>query len=594
MENIETSLRIKIRKPNGEIKSIKRTEPVKALKTFDEYTSPEFSVLGIPFGGPVEGRDSDGEAFHKGTDIMLNVGDTRPVTYYHGYGPDDPYEWQEQPVVIGMAKLASVSKKGYMFDVRLDPTEPLAQRIIANPAGAKSSSGAVGHLVRVGKAGLIDIWPLGELALFDTNEWRLPANDYAVVTAKTSQPEAEVEAEQVKTEAAQCPSITQTTINKDIKKMENEIEVPEVKPEVKTPDFDYSKMAEALKPTIENAVSAKFEALVNEEPEIKATPAVKKVSQVGFAGDVKAGFLHWMKTGQKNSMLKADLQEGDATEGGYLVPEDFVPQIFEKADERSVAVRAGAMVITTSLDVVNIPIEGTQASWSLTSEESSYGTSALEFDQVSATVYKSTVSPKISEELLADNKTNLESWLIGKLGRRFAVHENLYTIAGTGSTQPQGVLYGGTAGLTFDDTNTIAVGEIPELMGKLKEAYQLGANFTMERATFFYLQGLTGNQFQLWQPNMGVPLDARGNNADGVLMNKPVFFSDAMGSYTTTAHQSVVYGDWSMYALVRNSNITVLRNPYLYGATGQVVFHFKTRWGGVVTQAEAFQIGRQA
>ena len=35
--------------------------------------------------------------------------------------------------------------------------------------------------MRYGEAGLIDVWPVGELAIFDTNEWRRPANELAVV-----------------------------------------------------------------------------------------------------------------------------------------------------------------------------------------------------------------------------------------------------------------------------------------------------------------------------------------------------------------------------------------------------------------------------
>jgi HK97 family phage major capsid protein len=83
-------------------------------------------------------------------------------------------------------------------------------------------------------------------------------------------------------------------------------------------------------------------------------------------------------------------------------------------------------------------------------------------------------------------------------------------------------------------------------------------------------------------------------NADGQMIEKPVFFSDAMGSYGTTANKVIAYGDWSKYALVRNQNISVLRNPYLYGASGQTAFHFTARWGGAVILAEAFQYATTA
>ena len=191
------TLRIKISQ-NGQTVEREPVE-VKAQLQFDEYSGPELVVLGVPFGGPVMGRDVEGEAFTSKTDIWMQVGDTRPVTYLHGYGPDSPDEWQEKPVIIGTAKYTGVDDRGHWFRVRLDTGDPLSQRIIEAMTvnmPVRASSGAVGHLVRMEKlrAGLIEVWPVGELAIFDTNEWRLPANDFAVVTAKTELQEAEAEA----------------------------------------------------------------------------------------------------------------------------------------------------------------------------------------------------------------------------------------------------------------------------------------------------------------------------------------------------------------------------------------------------------------
>ena len=45
-------------------------------------------VLGVPYGGPIDGRDLDGEAFTPETDIWLKVGDKVNLTYYHGFDPD--------------------------------------------------------------------------------------------------------------------------------------------------------------------------------------------------------------------------------------------------------------------------------------------------------------------------------------------------------------------------------------------------------------------------------------------------------------------------------------------------------------------------
>ena len=194
------TLRIKLNR-NGLGATVERQEPVavKALLKYDEYNSPELVVLGVPFGGPISGRDVDGEAFTPKTDIWLQVGDSRPVTYLHGYGPDSSEDVQGIPVITGVAKYTGADERGHWFRVKLDTGEPLAQRILqaANTSiPVRASSGALSHLVRMNKfsAGLIDVWPVGELAIFDTNDWRLPANDFAVVNAKTEIQEAEAKA----------------------------------------------------------------------------------------------------------------------------------------------------------------------------------------------------------------------------------------------------------------------------------------------------------------------------------------------------------------------------------------------------------------
>jgi hypothetical protein len=186
MSKADNNIRVKIKYQEG----MQKTRPAaetKALLRADQYNGPMLKVLGVPFGGHMNGRDSDGEAFHDATNIWMNEGDSVPVTYLHGYGPDDPDDWQNPPVVIGRARYSGVNQRGHWFDVTLDADEPLAKRVVAavnyDTEGVKASSGAVAHLVRMGEAGMIDVWPVGELAIFDTNEWRQPANQLAVVEA---------------------------------------------------------------------------------------------------------------------------------------------------------------------------------------------------------------------------------------------------------------------------------------------------------------------------------------------------------------------------------------------------------------------------
>lgn len=594
--DVNKTMKLKIKIPDEARKKSAERGEVKALRKFDEYDSPLLEVLGVPFGGPFEGRDSDGEAFHKDTNIWMKEGDTVPVTYYHGYGPDDPYDWQAIPVVIGVAKFMRVDKRGYWFDVKLDESEQLALRILADPKKARASSGAVGHLVRMGKADMIDVWPVGELALFDTNEWRQPANDYAVVNAKnnTTQ-EADVKADKAKTEAKQ--SEFKSKENKgEIKRMdEKELKDTEAKEaevkEVKAVEIDYGKIGEMIKGAVlpisekVDAMEKSFNAPSTEQGGLAIN--IKKATDLGFKDDAVKSFMHWIKTGDEVA-AKGALQEGTSDEGGYIVPDDFYNRIVEKRDDVSIPRRAGARVLTTSRDVMKVPVEGTAASFAITAEEAAYNESEPLIGEVSITIYKFTNLVKVSEELMADQAANLESWLANHLARKWALTENQYTLAGTGSSQPQGILYGGTAGLTLDDTNAISAGEIPELMGKLGSGYEDGAVWTMRNATLWYLKGLASSSVFVLNQQEKTGL------VDKVMWGKPVYVSDNMGAYTTTANKSLCFGNWDYYALVERQGMTVTRNPYLYEASGQIGIFSRVRFGGAVLQAEAFQYATQA
>lgn len=596
--DINKTMKLKIKIPDeARNKSAERGE-VKALRKFDEYDSPLLEVLGVPFGGPYEGRDSDGEAFHKDTDIWMKEGDTVPVTYYHGYGPDDPFDWQDIPVVIGVAKFMRVDKRGYWFDVKLDESEQLALRILADPKKARASSGAVGHLVRMGKANMIDVWPVGELALFDTNEWRQPANDYAVVNAKNNtMQEANVKADEAKTEAKQSEFESKETKG-DKLKMEKELEKTEAKEaeekteaKKETIDIDYGKIGgmikEAVLPISEkvDAMEKSFNAPSTEQGGLAIN--IKKTTDLGFKDDAVKSFMHWIKTGDEVA-AKGALQEGTSDEGGYIVPDDFYNRIVEKRDDVSIPRRAGARILTTSRDVMKVPVEGTAATFAITAEEAAYNESEPLIGEVSVTIYKFTNLVKISEELMADQAANLEPWLASHLARKWALTENQYTLAGTGSSQPQGVLYGGTAGLTLDDTNAISAGEIPELMGKLGSSYEDSAVWTMRNATLWYLKGLASSSVFVLNQQEKTGL------VDKVMWGKPVYVSDNMGAYTTTANKSLCFGNWDYYALVERQGMTVTRNPYLYEASGQIGIFSRVRFGGAVLQAEAFQYATQA
>lgn len=594
----------KIKLAAGEYKGARTWDLVKRMRMPGEYTGKKYSVLGVPFGGIFEGRDADGETFSPKTDLWLQDGKSIPVTYYHGFGADEPYTIQDIPIIIGVATFQKMDDEGYWFDVTLDQNEPLADRIAATPPEKiRASSGAIGHLVRKSRQGVINIWPIGELAIFDTNDWRQPANELAVVLAKADSTETqiptgievEVESNAAKSKLSTINQTGELNIMKTLKQWlaENEGKTeadyleyaksyvePEPEPEPEQVDID------AL---INAKLEAKFAAMTP-MPVGRLTQAPAVIKSLGSPDPSKA-FLDYCRTGNKSlkgliPASKAALQEGTTTEGGFLVPNQLMPGVIAKRDQMSVVRQAGATVVQTNRDYADFVSESTSMTdFVLTAEEAAVDENEPTFANPQARIYKYTKLVKVSEELLEDTDTNLEAVLMEMFGRSWGLTENAIAFTGSGSGAPQSVIAGGTAGLTLDSAAYVHAAEVPELYYKLGSAYQQGAVWAMAPNTLGLIQALVGDNFQF------VPTPA--GSMQPMLWSKPVYLSDSVPA-ATTGLNAIVYGNWNFYGWAERKGMTVRRLNELYAGNGQVGFLATVRLGAVVLQAEAFQVGKMA
>lgn len=563
----------------------------KSPRQASEYVTPGFKILGVPYGGPISGRDAQGEAFHPGTDIWLRVGDEVNLTYCHGFGPDNPNDWQTPPAVIGRAVYVGADERGHWFEPAFDPSEPLAARVLASDVdNLRASSGAVGHLVRMGEAGMIDVWPVGELAVFDVNEWRKPANDFAVVLKKSA---PEMPEDVTGADDAEVTSVQDGDGNN------NQTEL--------IPDGDEKmdeQLANEIKTLVEQAVSdaVKPEKLGGILTSGQA-PAYMKTANLGDPDPVE-DFARWIITGEgrikrhevnanlpngRGGTVKAALQEGTDSEGGYLVPADVLSTIIQKRSEMSLLGRLGVQVFTTDREQFIFPVEDSAMTrFSIVAEEADMSTAENEPTFASAAsgvnLYKFKKLVKISEELDEDYNTGLMSYLSDAFARAWAATENYYVQVGSGSGAPQGVFVGGTAGLTLDSATAIGAAEIPELIGKLKIPYRDRAVMVMNRTTGAYLAGLTGNQFVFRTP----PASMTWANGEDIGIGYPVMLTEDAAAIGA-GNKSLLFGNFNFYGWVTNRSLRVKRLVELYAQTGQIGLVATFRAGGAVLQAEAFQ-----
>mgnify|MGYP000971729198 CR=1 FL=1 len=573
--------RIKIQVPEGIIEREDDTE--KRMKADGDYVETGWRVLGVPYGGPIDGRDLDGEAFTPETDIWLKPGDKVNLTYYHGFDPDTIGKKQANPALIGRATYVGADERGHWFEPVLDSEEPLAQRLMkADITELRASSGAINHLVRKDAGGLISVWPVGELALFDINEWRRPANDFAVIEAKTEKiaeaiPEADESAVDAVEESVEAESKSNSIsiIPMEENTMDEEKIVEEVKAE--EPKVDIKAELESMKKSL-------LEELKAAPGEVKGVPTVKAAKE--SPSFIKA-MLAWAQGDNPRGFKGNDLELKGAwqgqtdDEGGYAVPDDFYNRIVEQRQELSFVRKAPVTRLVTNHDRILIPTEATAGTrLVVTAEEAAYYENEPVFGQVALTIHKFTKMIKVSEEMLDGDAVGLEAYISSVVARASAAAENYYCSIGTGTNEPQGIVAGATAsGITTAAAAAITAAELISAMGKVESPYHNSSSgFLMKGATKFYLQGLTGNPFQF----INTP-------AGGDFMGYPAYIAPDMAAVGTASGKAVLFGDFSMYAFAERQGVTLSRNPYLYQANGQIGLFVKQRFGGAVLQSAALK-----
>ena len=541
---------------------------------------------GVIFGG----RDLQGDTFSAETDYMTqHSSDKMPVLYDHAMG--------DIKSVIGTVTKVEAQDSGIWMESEIRKGKQYAKQILEliRSGVLGYSTGSVAHLVER-LEGQIKRWPIFELSLTATPaEPRTLGVDFLKqlgVTISDVNPVTEsVKGDEPKTEAERLgidsEEIKQT---EDIEMSEEKIMEPEVKVE------PVQEKVMDIKSIVKDAIKEMQAERVTESGGVltESAPAIKSVTKMGGDHDGGDAFSHWCRTGQSNyytkghteTPTKADLAEGSAVTGGVLVPEDLYASIVAKRNESSIPHRAGAKIINTSLDSVQVPSEDDSSAFTLTTEGATYTTSDPSFTSNVVTVYKYTSTVQASEELLADQVANLDAFLADGWGRGLAQAYNQATLVDDGSAKPKGVCESATLGKTFSSVTATTAAELVELYHSVPDYYSEGSVWIMRNVTLGALRALTGNPFSF------IPTP-QGSAPYGDLYGKPVLLSDKMAA-PTAGNISIVVGNWSFYALVERSSLEVFRDPYSAASTGQVNFYCKARFGGTTIIPDAFRKGVQA
>ena len=330
----------------------------------------------------------------------------------------------------------------------------------------------------------------------------------------------------------------------------------------------------------------------------KGRPFPGDLTQDAYA-QYKSGFFKLM-AGQTMDNLSSDerkaMSAGSDPDGGYLLPASTTGRTVAIIREQSI-MRQICDVQTITTDKIEGLLDNDEASAGWVAElgtRSDSGTPTV--GKYEHQVHEEYAMPKISQKLIDDAATDVESWLSAKVADKFGRIEGAAFWQGSGVGQPRG-LASYTTAATADGSRSWGQFEhvlpgangawhitqfdpLHTLMGAFKDHFLNNAQFVMRRAVRTAARALkesTTNRY-LWEPGMQVGAPER-------LMGYPCRVDEYMPTLATGS-LSLAFGDFRQaYTILDRIGIRTLRDPYT--AKHYVVFYSTKRVGGGAMNFEA-------
>ncbi|TEY00365.1 phage major capsid protein [Campylobacter sp. US33a] len=307
-------------------------------------------------------------------------------------------------------------------------------------------------------------------------------------------------------------------------------------------------------------------------PVLEENPHAKRSEEDNFNS-----FVNYLRRGVIDESLKRDLNESASDKGGVLVPTSLQSKIREKLNDLNV-IRQIASVQSSNSNQ-DIPVFDDVSGFDWIDEMAAFKSADASFSKVSIGAHKLGGIIKISEELLNDNISNLESFLIRKSAEKIALTEEQAFVNGDGVKKPQGLVntsndfkLASNVGITSND--------IIDAFFALKSAYRKNAVWLVSDEFMKAVYKLVdGDNRPLWLP----ALSAGGY--DTILGKRVVYCSslDGFGALKVPA----ILGDFSFYEIWDRNTMSFTRLNELYAQNDMIGIKVRSRLDAKIIINEA-------
>ncbi|TDJ81481.1 phage major capsid protein [Campylobacter volucris] len=279
-------------------------------------------------------------------------------------------------------------------------------------------------------------------------------------------------------------------------------------------------------------------------------------------------FVRYLRSGIIDKSLQRDaLNESAGDKGGVLVPTTLQSKIRTKLTDLSV-IRKLATVQKSSTNQ-DIPILDDISGFGWIDEMANFNEASASFSKLTIGAYKLGGIIKISEELLNDNISNLESFLIRKSAEKISQTEEEAFIKGDGSKKPTGLI-NTTTEYQLSSNSGITSHDVIDAFFTLKSAYRTNASWLVGDAFMKALYKLVdGDGRPLWMPALS------SGGYDTILGKKVTYCSslDGFGSDKVPA----IFGDFSFYEIWDRETMSFTRLNELYAQNDLVGIKVRSR-----------------
>lgn len=291
-----------------------------------------------------------------------------------------------------------------------------------------------------------------------------------------------------------------------------------------------------------------------------------------------------------NLTLTAETRDNSTSSsaGGYTIPQGFLAELEKKQAFFNPLLNVARVINTAEGNTLPMPtIDDTSNLAALGAEGTAVTAVDLTFGTVNLSSYRLESLVIASNELLRDTGINLETEIGGLLGERIGRKQAAYHATGTGSSQPEGVVTGSSAGVTAASATAIAINDLISLCNSLDAAYWPNARFMMHQSVWAAILKL--------QDSQGRPLvtDYINGNAPK-LLGYEVILNNNMASSIATTNKTVLFGDFSKYYIRQVGSLELIRLNELYANKYQTGFMVVSFEDAKVVQSAAIKRLTQA